>query len=147
MSPPQSWLCYVLIFQLKKTWKNVTKGCSSQAMWTYLQPLQHPAPAHLPLKAVERVLNYMVPREAEACSQFQFWGEKVERIKKIRGSYFTKVISAKECQIRWGKFPYRAADLLNAFQTCIASFKFNRAVILNMPFSNLILSCTNHWKI
>lgn len=67
--------------------------------------------------------------------------------KKIRGSSFTKVISAKECQIRWGKFPYRAADLLNAFQTCIASFKFNRAVILNMPFSNLILSCTNHWKI
>lgn len=54
----------------KKTWKNVSKGCCSQAMWTDLQPLQHPAPAHLPLQAVERVLNYITPREGEACSHF-----------------------------------------------------------------------------
>lgn len=57
------------------------------------------------------------------------------------------MISAKECQILQRKVSYQAADLLNVFQTCIASFKFNRAVILNMPFGNLILSCTNHWKI
>lgn len=58
-----------------------------------------------------------------------------------------QLISAMECHILQRKFAYQAADLLNAFQTCIASFKFNGAVILKMPFSNLILSCTNHWKI
>lgn len=96
---------------------------------------------------MEVVLNYMEPREKEACSCFKFLGEKVQKNKRIIISSFTWLISAMECQIQQGKVAYQAADLLNVFQIYIASFKFNGTVILNTPYSNLILPFTNHWKI
>lgn len=123
----------------------------SKSMQTTHQGLQRQAPAHLLPKDVETILNSMVPREVwgEEGTGTAAWSPWVRKLKntRIRGRSFTWLISAMECHILQRKFAYQAADLLNVFQTCIASFKSNRAVILKMPFSNLILSCTNHWKI